>query len=110
MIEVGFEPTPPKDWRLRPLGHPTTLRQRGIEPRPPRWQRGILTTELLAHLEGRNRTSDLGITATTYSPPLCQLSYLEIVDMLRLASSLSCQETTVKNNIPHPGFEPGSPG
>ena len=54
MTGVGFEPTPPQ--RLVPktsaLNHsaiqPNKLRQRGIEPRPHRWQRRILTTELLA--------------------------------------------------------------
>ena len=56
MTGVGFEPTPPQ--RLVPktsaLNHsaiqPNRLRQRGIEPRPHRWQRRILTTELLAHV------------------------------------------------------------
>ena len=55
MTGVGFEPTPPQ--RLVPKTSATRpssrqrLRQRGIEPRPHRWQRRILTTELLARLE-----------------------------------------------------------
>ena len=54
------------------------MRQPGIEPGPHRWQRRILTVELLArtlhiyiyiynkicYLTGRTRTSDLGMSAS----------------------------------------------
>ena len=55
------------------------MRHPGVEPGPPRWQRGIIAARLMAHLIGRIRTIDLGITAESiYSPPLYQLSYDEL--------------------------------
>ena len=55
------------------------MRRPGIEPGPPRWQRGIIATRLMAPLTGRIRTIDLGITIVNfYSPPLYQLSYGEL--------------------------------
>ena len=55
------------------------MRHPGVEPGPPRWQRGIIAARLMAHLIGRIRTIDLGIAAESiYSPPLYQLSYDEV--------------------------------
>ena len=60
------------------------MRHPGIEPGPPRWQRGIIATRLMAHLTRRIRTIDLGITADNiYSPPLYQLSYGEFHNYIR---------------------------
>ena len=65
-------------WRS-PNWATTAVRHPGVEPGPPRWQRGIIAARLMAHLIGRIRTIDLGITAETiYSPPLYQLSYDEV--------------------------------
>ena len=64
--------------RFGPLVNQENLRRPGIEPGPPAWKAGILTTELSTHRYEKQgkafdgiRTRDLSLTKRV----LCQLSY-----------------------------------
>ena len=71
------------------------MRRPGLEPGSVGWKPTMLTPTPTALLDNRTRTSDL----RNYSPPLYQLSYIEI--------RYQINHDTI---IPTPGLEPGSAG
>ena len=64
--------------------------KRGSNPRPSRWQRDALSTELFPQIGGqrRDRTADTGI----FSPLLYQLSYLAAYK--KMATWMGLEPTT----------------